>query len=81
MKDNEKLLRLKEKYDTYKVELKVAEKELANLQAKLKEEYDIETVEDAEQHIKDLQSEVEELIVKRDKKVKQIEYRLMEYRK
>ena len=81
MKDNAKLVALKEKFDSYKVELKVAEKELVQIQTKLKEEYQIKTIGDAEEYIKDLQNEVEELIVKRDKKIKQIEAKLANYRR
>ena len=80
MKDNEKLVLLKETYDSYKVELKVAEKELANIVKTLKDDYDIESIEDAEQYIQDMQREIDELIVKQNKKIKQIETRLANYR-
>jgi hypothetical protein len=80
MKDNERLVLLKETYDSYKVELKVAEKELANIVKTLKDDYDIESIEDAEQYIQDMQRDIDELIVKQNKKIKQIETRLANYR-
>lgn len=80
MKDNERLILLKETYDSYKVELKVAEKELANIAKTLKDDYDIESIEDAEQYIQDMQRDIDELIVKQNKKIKQIETRLANYR-
>ena len=80
MKDNERLILLKETYDSYKVELKVAEKELANIVKTLKDDYDIESIEDAEQYIQDMQRDIDELFVKQNKKIKQIETRLANYR-
>jgi len=80
MKDNERLILLKETYDSYKVELKVAEKELANIVKTLKENYDIESIEDAEQYIQDMQRDIDILFVKQNKKIKQIETRLANYR-
>lgn len=80
MKDNERLVLLKETYDSYKVELKVAEKELANIVKTLKENYDIESIEDAEQYIQDMQRDIDILFVKQNKKIKQIETRLANYR-
>lgn len=80
MNDSERLILLKETYDSYKVELKVAEKELANIVKTLKDDYDIESIEDAEQYIQDMQRDIDELIVKQNKKIKQIETRLDNYR-
>jgi hypothetical protein len=80
MKDNERLVLLKETYDSYKVELKVAEKELANITKTLKDDYDIESIEDAEQYIQDMQRDIDILFVKQNKKIKQIETRLANYR-
>jgi len=80
MNDSERLILLKETYDSYKVELKVAEKELANIVKTLKDDYDIESIEDAEQYIQDMQRDIDILFVKQNKKIKQIETRLANYR-
>jgi hypothetical protein len=80
MSDDQRLIRIKEEYDVIKIELGIAEKELLNLQNKLKSEYGIDDISLAENYLNEITEELRDLQEKRENRFKVIESKLKAYR-
>lgn len=80
MSDDQRLIKIKEEYDVIKIELGIAEKELLNLQNKLKSEYGIDDISLAENYLKEITEELRDLQEKRENRFKVIESKLKAYR-
>jgi len=80
MNDDQRLIEIKEQYDIIKIELGVAEKELLNLQNKLKKDYGIDDITTAEAYLNDISQELQDLKEKREHRFKVIEQKLKTYR-
>jgi hypothetical protein len=79
--DEQRLAKIKDSLDSYKIELGVATKELKTLEKELLEKYDLKTVKGVELYLERLDVELKELKEKKELKFNSIEAKLKTYRR
>lgn len=79
--DEQRLAKIKDSLESYKIELGIATKELKTLEKELLEKYDVSTVKEVELYLERLGTELKELKEKKELKFNSIEAKLKTYRR
>jgi len=79
--DEQRLAKIKDSLDSYKIELGIATKELKTLEKELSEKYGLESVKTVELYLERLDVELKELKEKKELKFNSIESKLKTYRR
>lgn len=79
--DEQRLAKIKDSLDSYKIELGVATKELKTLEKELLEKYDLKNIKGVELYLERLDVELKELKEKKELKFNSIEAKLKTYRR
>ena len=79
--DEQRLAKIKDSLESYKIELGIATKELKTLEKELFEKYDVSTVKEVELYLERLDAELKELKEKKELKFNSIEAKLKTYRR
>ena len=79
--DEQRLAKIKDSLESYKIELGIATKELKTLEKELLEKYDVSTVKEVELYLERLDAELKELKEKKELKFNSIEAKLKTYRR